>query len=194
MRVLLDECVDWRLSRDLVGHEVRTARQMGWSSRTESRTRGARPSGIGKHRNRLAWGGRSDVISCRTSSLDSVSWNGRANATSLRHVPGATNALTQTFVSRNTLMKHRGRRRPRCASRSPGCVAQDRAECRPALPRSPAPIWRARDTGPATGLGAGTKRRAASPARHPVLSLRRSWRDSAVTDAKRLARSFCFFQ
>lgn len=32
MRVLLDECVDWRLSRDLVGHEVKTARQMGWSS------------------------------------------------------------------------------------------------------------------------------------------------------------------
>lgn len=31
MRVLLDECVDWRLLRDLVGHEVRTARQMGWS-------------------------------------------------------------------------------------------------------------------------------------------------------------------
>jgi len=32
MRVLLDECVDWRLSRDLVGHDVKTARQMGWSS------------------------------------------------------------------------------------------------------------------------------------------------------------------
>ena len=32
MRVLLDECLDWRLSRDLVGHEVRTARQMGWST------------------------------------------------------------------------------------------------------------------------------------------------------------------
>jgi hypothetical protein len=29
---LLDECVDWRLSRDIVGHEVRTARQMGWST------------------------------------------------------------------------------------------------------------------------------------------------------------------
>src|SRR6266446_2527175 len=32
MRVFLDECVDWRLSRDLVGHEVKTARQMGWTS------------------------------------------------------------------------------------------------------------------------------------------------------------------
>jgi hypothetical protein len=32
MRVLLDECVDWRLSRDLVGHQVMTAGQMGWVS------------------------------------------------------------------------------------------------------------------------------------------------------------------
>lgn len=32
MRILLDECVDWRLSRALVGHDVRTARQMGWTS------------------------------------------------------------------------------------------------------------------------------------------------------------------
>ena len=32
MRIFLDECVDWRLARDLVGHEVRTARQMGWTS------------------------------------------------------------------------------------------------------------------------------------------------------------------
>ena len=32
MKVLLDECVDWRLARDIVGHEVRTARQMGWSA------------------------------------------------------------------------------------------------------------------------------------------------------------------
>jgi hypothetical protein len=31
MRIFLDECVDWRLARDLVGHEVRTARQMGWT-------------------------------------------------------------------------------------------------------------------------------------------------------------------
>ena len=32
MRVLLDECVDWRLSRDLTGHQVMTARQMGWTA------------------------------------------------------------------------------------------------------------------------------------------------------------------
>jgi hypothetical protein len=29
VKVLLDECVDWRLARDIVGHEVKTARQMG---------------------------------------------------------------------------------------------------------------------------------------------------------------------
>ena len=32
MRVLLDECVDWRLSRAIVGHDVKTAQQMGWAS------------------------------------------------------------------------------------------------------------------------------------------------------------------
>jgi predicted nuclease of predicted toxin-antitoxin system len=32
VRILLDECVDWRLARDLVGHEVKTARQMGWAT------------------------------------------------------------------------------------------------------------------------------------------------------------------
>jgi hypothetical protein len=32
VRVLVDECIDWRLSRDIVGHEVKTARQMGWST------------------------------------------------------------------------------------------------------------------------------------------------------------------
>jgi hypothetical protein len=32
MRVFLDECIDWRLSRDLTGHDVKTARQMGWTS------------------------------------------------------------------------------------------------------------------------------------------------------------------
>ena len=32
MKVFLDECVDWRLSRELVGHEVMAARQMGWAS------------------------------------------------------------------------------------------------------------------------------------------------------------------
>ena len=32
MKVLLDECVDWRLSRYIAGHDVRTARQMGSST------------------------------------------------------------------------------------------------------------------------------------------------------------------
>jgi predicted nuclease of predicted toxin-antitoxin system len=32
VRVLLDECLDWRLSRDLSVHDVKTARQMGWAS------------------------------------------------------------------------------------------------------------------------------------------------------------------
>ena len=32
MKVLIDECVDWRLSRDIIGHDVKTARQMGWST------------------------------------------------------------------------------------------------------------------------------------------------------------------
>ena len=32
MKILLDECVDWRLSRELQGHEVKTARQMGWAT------------------------------------------------------------------------------------------------------------------------------------------------------------------
>ncbi len=32
MRILLDECVDWRLSRFIVGHEVKGARQMGWTA------------------------------------------------------------------------------------------------------------------------------------------------------------------
>jgi hypothetical protein len=32
VRVFLDECVDWRLSRELVGHEVRSARDLGWTS------------------------------------------------------------------------------------------------------------------------------------------------------------------
>jgi hypothetical protein len=34
VRVLLDECVDWRLAREIVGHDVRTARQMGWTAIT----------------------------------------------------------------------------------------------------------------------------------------------------------------
>jgi len=32
VRVLLDECVDWRLGRELAPHEVKTARQMGWTT------------------------------------------------------------------------------------------------------------------------------------------------------------------
>jgi hypothetical protein len=32
VRVLLDECVDWRLAREIVGHDVKTARQMGWAT------------------------------------------------------------------------------------------------------------------------------------------------------------------
>ena len=31
MRVLLDECVPHRLKRELVGHDVRTVREMGWA-------------------------------------------------------------------------------------------------------------------------------------------------------------------
>jgi hypothetical protein len=30
--VFLDECIDWRLARDIVGHDVRTAPQMGWTT------------------------------------------------------------------------------------------------------------------------------------------------------------------
>ena len=32
MRILLDECVDWRFARAIAGHDVRTARQMGWNA------------------------------------------------------------------------------------------------------------------------------------------------------------------
>ena len=32
MKVFLDECVDWRLGRELAGHDVKTARQMGWTT------------------------------------------------------------------------------------------------------------------------------------------------------------------
>jgi hypothetical protein len=32
VRVLLDECVDWRFAREIVGHEVRSARQMNWTA------------------------------------------------------------------------------------------------------------------------------------------------------------------
>ena len=32
MRLFLDECIDWRLSRELTDHMVGTARDMGWTS------------------------------------------------------------------------------------------------------------------------------------------------------------------
>jgi hypothetical protein len=32
VKVLLDECVDWRLRHEITGHDVRTARQMGWTA------------------------------------------------------------------------------------------------------------------------------------------------------------------
>jgi hypothetical protein len=32
VKVLLDECVDWRLSRYITGHEVKTARDVGWGT------------------------------------------------------------------------------------------------------------------------------------------------------------------
>jgi hypothetical protein len=32
VKVFLDECVDWRLAREIVGHDVKTARQMGWTT------------------------------------------------------------------------------------------------------------------------------------------------------------------
>ena len=31
MRILLDECLDWRLQRELPGHDVLSVVQMGWS-------------------------------------------------------------------------------------------------------------------------------------------------------------------
>jgi predicted nuclease of predicted toxin-antitoxin system len=31
VRVLLDECVDWRLARDLASHDVKTVQEMGWA-------------------------------------------------------------------------------------------------------------------------------------------------------------------
>jgi predicted nuclease of predicted toxin-antitoxin system len=30
VKLLLDECLDWRLRRDLTGHEVKTVHEMGW--------------------------------------------------------------------------------------------------------------------------------------------------------------------
>ncbi|HEV7601119.1 MAG TPA: hypothetical protein VGO49_12805 [Bradyrhizobium sp.] len=30
--MFLDECIDWRLAHDIVGHDVKTARQTGWTT------------------------------------------------------------------------------------------------------------------------------------------------------------------
>ena len=32
MKILLDECLDRRLARDIAGHEVKTVPQMGWAT------------------------------------------------------------------------------------------------------------------------------------------------------------------
>jgi predicted nuclease of predicted toxin-antitoxin system len=32
VKVFLDECVDWRLAREVADHDVKTARQMGWTT------------------------------------------------------------------------------------------------------------------------------------------------------------------
>ncbi|HYK00867.1 MAG TPA: DUF5615 family PIN-like protein [Thermoanaerobaculia bacterium] len=31
MKILIDECVDWRLLRDFPNHDVKTVRQIGWA-------------------------------------------------------------------------------------------------------------------------------------------------------------------
>ena len=31
MRIFLDECVDWRFAQQIIGHDVKTARDMGWT-------------------------------------------------------------------------------------------------------------------------------------------------------------------
>jgi predicted nuclease of predicted toxin-antitoxin system len=31
VNILLDECLDWRLARDLPGHNVKTVQDMGWA-------------------------------------------------------------------------------------------------------------------------------------------------------------------
>jgi hypothetical protein len=32
LKILLDECVDWRLAHEITGHQVKTAREMGWDT------------------------------------------------------------------------------------------------------------------------------------------------------------------
>lgn len=34
MKILLDECVDWRLASELAGHEVSAVHEMGWAGIT----------------------------------------------------------------------------------------------------------------------------------------------------------------
>lgn len=36
MRLLLDECVDWRLLRDLDDHDVKSVKQLGWEKAKDS--------------------------------------------------------------------------------------------------------------------------------------------------------------
>jgi len=31
LKILLDECVDWRIAREIIGHEVSTVHELGWS-------------------------------------------------------------------------------------------------------------------------------------------------------------------
>jgi predicted nuclease of predicted toxin-antitoxin system len=37
VKLLLDECLDWRLRQDLPGHEVKTVQEMGWAGITNGR-------------------------------------------------------------------------------------------------------------------------------------------------------------
>ncbi len=37
VNILLDECLDWRLRRDLPGHEVKTVQEMGWEGITNGK-------------------------------------------------------------------------------------------------------------------------------------------------------------
>ena len=32
MIIFVDACIDWRLARDIAGHEAKTAHEMGWAS------------------------------------------------------------------------------------------------------------------------------------------------------------------
>ena len=47
MKVLLDECLDWRLRRDLPGHEVKTVQEMGWDGIKNGRLLALAPFPIG---------------------------------------------------------------------------------------------------------------------------------------------------